>query len=513
MPITTFAAIDVGSNEISLKIFDISKKYGINEVDHVRHTIELGSETYKYGKISSSLVNELCDVLKGFTEKMKEYNVQDYIAYATSAIREASNSVLILDQIKLRSQIKVKIISNSEQRFLCCKAIALKESSFQKIIEKGTAIVDVSSGSMQITLFDKGSLICTQNIKLGSLRIREMLSDLENKTDDYHNLISEYINNDLKTFSDLLFKYYKIEHIIAVGEQLNEFMFYAEERLKMQAVPAKEFKRIFEKISKKSLESISTDLSISKEQASLVLPTAMIYNTIFTETNAQNIYFSDITLCDGIAADYAEKKEKIISGHDFVNDIVSAAKNIASRYHCNSKHTENVEYLSLSIYDGIRKLHGLGKRERLLLQIAVILHSCGEYINMNSVQENSYNIVMSTEIIGLSHHEREIVANLVRYNTQTFPRYTHLIAGLDKDTYIKISKLLAILQIANAMDKSHKQKFSAITLSLKQTVLTITTDTLEDITLESGLFEKKATFFEEVYGIKPLIKQKRSKSL
>ena len=62
----------------------------------------------------------------------------------------------------------------------------------------------------------------------------------------------------------------------------------------------------------------------------------------------------------------------------------------------------------------------MGSRERLLLQIAVIIHSCGKFISVRNANECAYNIIMSTEIIGLSHLEREIVANVVRYNIRDF---------------------------------------------------------------------------------------------
>ena len=70
-------------------------------------------------------------------------------------------------------------------------------------------------------------------------------------------------------------------------------------------------------------------------------------------------------------------------------------------------------------------------------------------------------------------------------------------------------KLTAILRIGNAMDRSHKQKFKNLKTAFKNQKLIITTETLEDITLERGLFEQKADFFEEVYGIRPVLKQKR----
>lgn len=509
MAFTTFAAIDVGSNELSLKIYQISKKNGIQELDHVRHAIELGSDSYKYQKIRYELVNEMCEVLIQFSMKMKEYGVTDYSAYATSAIREASNSILILDQMKLRSGIQVNILSNSEQRFLCYKAIALNVNAFQKIIQKDTAIVDVGSGSIQISLFQNGCLRQTQNIKLGSLRIRELLRSMETKTDNFRKLISEYIDNEMITFSELFLRDKKIEQVIATGDQLNLFMHIMGKNPGNAPVHTKELDVFFDALLKHPLEELIKQVSFPKEQVSLLIPTAMIFHKIFEQTNAKQIYFSDVTLCDGIAAEFAERKFKIHSEHDFTNDILCSAKHIAKRYHCNQAHYENVSYLALSLFDSIRKLHGLGKRERLLLEIAIILHNCGDFIDLTHSRENSYNIIMSTEIIGLSHSEREMVAEIVHYSPETFPRFSKSMDITEQNAYIKLSKLFAIFVIANAMDKSHTQKFTDVKISLKQNILTITTNTVDDITLEYGLFEEKAVFFEEVYGIKPCIKQKR----
>ena len=80
--------------------------------------IALGSDTFSEGKISYDLVDEMCRVLEKFTETMKMYRVKDYRAYATTAMREAKNSRIILDQIRVRTGLEVHIISNSEQRFI-----------------------------------------------------------------------------------------------------------------------------------------------------------------------------------------------------------------------------------------------------------------------------------------------------------------------------------------------------------------------------------------------------------
>ena len=118
---------------------------------------------------------------------------------------------------------------------------------------------------------------------------------------------------------------------------------------------------------------------------------------------------------------------------------------------------------------------------------------------------------MATEIIGLSRKEREIIAYIVKFNTTEFPYYEELSreTDLDRSEYLTVAKLAAILRVANACDRSHKQKFENVKVSLKDKELIIQVDTSEDITLERGLFTEKAAFFEEVFSIRTSIHQKK----
>jgi exopolyphosphatase/guanosine-5'-triphosphate,3'-diphosphate pyrophosphatase len=91
-----------------------------------------------------------------------------------------------------------------------------------------------------------------------------------------------------------------------------------------------------------------------------------------------------------------------------------------------------------------------------------------------------------------------------------FPYYDAMRSNIGDCDYMKIAKLVAILRIANAMDRSHKQKASDYDMVVKNKQLVITIDTLSDLALERGLFGDKADFFQQVYGIRPVLKQKRS---
>ena len=115
MAVRMFAAIEIGSFALELGIYEISEKTGIRCVDHIRHVIALGSDTFSEGKISYGLADEMCSVLEDFTGIMKTYRVREYRAYGTTAMREAKNSQIILDQIRVRSAIQSSVLSAIRQ--------------------------------------------------------------------------------------------------------------------------------------------------------------------------------------------------------------------------------------------------------------------------------------------------------------------------------------------------------------------------------------------------------------
>lgn len=513
MAYRTFAAIDVGSFELELGIYEISAKNGIREIDHLRHVIVLGEDTYNNGKISYGLVNEMCQVLEKFTEVMKAYKVEACRAVATSAMREAKNRQIILEQIRVRTGIQVEIISNSEQRFLIYKAIAAIGDEFGKIIQKGTAIVDLGFGSLQVSLFDKDSLVTTQNLRLGALRIREMIGHLQTNTEIAGSVMEEIVDNELHTFKKMYLKDRDTKNLIAIGESV----LYMSKRLisgdgmGSRHISREEYLEFSKKLMAMSVEQIEEYFEISTEYASVLLPSVIIYKRLLEITGAEMVWIPGVRLCDGVAAEYGEKTKQFKFKHDFNEDILVTSRNMAKRYRCHTSHTMAMEKLVLQIFDSMRKYHGLGSRQRLLLQISAILHACGKYISMRSPSDCAYNIIMATEIIGLSHLEREIIANVVQYNIATF-HYSQVQTSdenFKNEDIIIIAKLTAILRLANSLDRSHKQKLMDSKIVVKDGELVITTGYDGDLTLEQFSFKQKAEFFEEIFGIRPVFKQRK----
>lgn len=514
MSVKTFASIDVGSFETSMKIFEFSGKNHMREVECLRQSIDLGSDTYANGKISNEKMEELCRVLKEYAAVMKAYKVEGYQAYGTSAIRETENTVIIQDKIAQRTGIRVETLSNSEQRFLDYKSIAAKSETFRRILEEKTAIVDIGGGSIQLSLFDNDVLVSTNNIRLGVLRLQEMLNHLNAKSSQVETFIEELAAAQLATYKKLYLKDREIKNIIVVDDYLS---FWAAKQARgdenKTLLDMEQLQNLIDGLRGRNLSQSALAMDMSEEKIPLLFVSAVLTRRIAVLMGATCIWAPGVTLCDGIAYEYAEKNKMFKDEHDFEKDIIACAMNISKRYMGSRKRAETLEKITGTIFDNMKKIHGLGKRERLYLELAAILHDCGKYISLTEIGETSYNIIISTEIIGLSHREREIVASIVRFNHSPFHYYSSLKgreSTLDRDSYLVVAKLTAILRLASSLDRSHKQKMKEVKALLRDNELILTVNTLEDIMLERGAFDSCAEFFTEVFSVKPVLKQKKS---
>lgn len=508
MAIQTFGAIYIGSYEVSLKIFELSAKKKIHEIDNIRTRVDLGKDVYQKGSIGYEKVDVLCDTLCEFSRIMKGYRVDDYEVYASAVFRDAKNELFVVHQIKLRTGFEVKVISNSEYRFIGYQSVAGREQ-FEKMIQTSAAVVDIGGSGLQITLFKNGEILTTQHLEIGTVRLRELFSDRGHSFLLYERQIEEYIGKKLEVFR-ALYVAENIENIIIMSDYCVELISKLE---KNQAgnhiVAAEKFAKYIEKLQKKSVEEICAELNLSNEKDPLIVPSIIMFKALVVSLCANTVWVPGVNINDGIAYDFAQKNDLVKAYHDFDKDIITAAHNLSMHFNSYSPHIDALTSLSKNIFDTMKKIHGMGKRERLLLEVAVILHDCGKYVSLANSAKSAYEIIMASEIIGLTHNERQIVALTVYYNTVQLESYEDLLGDLDQESYLVVAKLSAILRVANALDQSHKQKFKDIRIDLKGKNLVITVSALEDISLEQALFEAKTSYFENVFSMKPVLKEKR----
>ncbi len=512
MAVKLFASILIGSTETEMKLFEISSRKGFHLIDCLSCRIDLGNDAYERGTLSTAKVERLVETLIEYRTIMEEYHVDSYRMVGTSALREIRSSLITKDYIERKTGLNLTVLSNSEQRFLDYKSIASQTQSFESVIKKGTAIVNIGGSSLQISVFDKDKLITTQNIRIGKITTRSRFYPLARNNEHFEKLLQELLAHEIAGFGKLYQKDRQISTLIATNKELQLLFRALYPSRDSLIITKKELLEAYNRTVHMNPEEIAKTCSMAPEFSLFVVPSVIICLYLLEHFESDSVWVPEISIGDGLAYEYAVENKAIKSAHAFDEDIIAASRNIAKRYKSNQAHVRNVEELSLTIFDKTKKIHMLGTRERLLLQISAILHNCGKYISLTDVSDCAYNILMATEIIGLSHAERQIVANVVRFNTASFHYYEDLakVSSVSREEFIVIAKLTAILRAANALDRSHHQRIKEINVSIRGNELILTVKSNEDLTLERGTLEEKDSLFEEVFNLTPVLHQVRS---
>ncbi|MCR5272196.1 MAG: HD domain-containing protein [Lachnospiraceae bacterium] len=508
MKATVFGAIYIGSYEVSLKIFTITRNGGIKQVDHVRTRLEIGRDVYAIHYIESDMLDMLTNTLKDFKQILEGYKVDAYRAIAGSIFLDIKNREFILDQINIRCGIKVEVLSNSERRFISFQSVVTRDE-FEQFKNENVALVDIGGDSLQVTLFSDGKLLTTEHLTIGTIKLLERLSVLDISVEKLEKQMEELIAKEFYTFKRHYLSDCKIDTIVFMGEYASAFIKKIDKKKDGMTIPSDRFLKVLNKFYLKNVDQIFEELELYNDHDMLVIPYIVLYRSITEVFDTEKIWVPGTNISEGIAYDYALGRKMIKSLHNMNADIISAAEYLAGRYNAYTEHTLRLRETTELLFDTLKKYHGLNSRAKLLLEVAAILHDVGKYISIANGPECAYDIIINSEIIGLSHIEREIVADVVLFNTRPMADYEDVADRLMRDDYITVAKLASLLRVSNALDRSHRQKMKKVKVQIKEKNLILTIETDEDMTLEKTLFNSRVDLFENTFGLKPVLNEKR----
>lgn len=500
------AVINIESNDITLIVGQMAKGQ-IHILETLTYPLSIGRDTFNTGKISFEKADKACAIIKNFLQVSLEFGVSAVKVVATSAIREASNKEYVLDQIRLKTGVSVDVIDNHEEKFYIYK---LMYSMLDKELKSSAMMVHIGSGNLGISILEKEKIPYIQNISIGSMRLSELFENIQDYSREFHLVVEEY----LESFTDSIEKFIpeNIQNFIATGSDISVIgdLCDAEKNGQIIYITKESFYKLFDEVKHKSINRIIDDYKITLDQAELLLPAMCMYSNLFSFTQAEFIISPIVSLADAFLAELLIPASFSELNKEFYKSTILSAKFFAKKFQCSEAHYSKAENFALKIFDKIKKIHGLGVRERLLLQTAAILHDIGKFINIKSHYRHSFNIILGLDIIGLSLRDTEIIANIALYHSRFVPNLEHPnYKNLSFEDRVTVSKLTAILRIADSLDRSHEQKFSEIDVKLNEDELLITIQTDRNIELEQWSFCDKGAFFEEVFGIKATLKQKR----
>ena len=294
-----YAAIDIGSNAVRLLIKSIDREAvqekKFKKVMMLRVPLRLGFDVFSIGELSEKKADKLRRLMKAFRQLMKIYDVDDYRACATSAMRDARNGRTIIKKIEKDTGIRIEIIDGQEEaRMIYNNHIECMEDRLGNYM-----YVDVGGGSTEINLLTNGELVWSVSYNIGTVR---MLS----------NAVKEGTWQQMEEELMKVTEGVAAINIIGSGGNINKLFRLADKKdKKLQRLPVSSLQTVYDVLKPLTPEERVEAFSLKQGRADVIVPAAEIFLKIAEVVHAEYIYVPVIGLSDGIIDNlYAKSLEK-----------------------------------------------------------------------------------------------------------------------------------------------------------------------------------------------------------
>ena len=503
------AVIDIGTSAIRMVIAELGPKDEIRHLENLQKSVRFGKEVFTTGRLSGAAVREAVAILKNFKLVIESYGIKKIQAIATSAVREAANRDNFVDQVFVRTGIDIEVIEGPEENRLELLAVEHALSGQMDLQPKNCLIVEVGSGSTEMIILNHGNVEITRTLSLGSIRLPEQV--VAGKTDPsvMQRVLKRNIH-EVVLYAAREYNFEQVDTFIAIGGDMRFTAQHLGEKNedRFAIIEKKNFSAFIQRIGKMTTEDVSSEYGLSYADAETLYPSLLVYANFLAETKVETIVVPRISIRDGLLIELSQ----LFSGYkrtDVSKQVLNSARHLAAKYQYDKNHAACVASLAVKLFDLLSQDHGMGTRERMLLEVSAVLHDIGVFVSPAAHHKHSSYLVEAAEIFGLRQLDKAIVAAVVRYHRRSVPRTTHVpYMSLPKADRAVVSKLAAILRVADALDRSHQQKIRHISLERADDSYTIwVSDEIGDIALERSGLQEKGGLFSEVFGAPITLKQ------
>jgi exopolyphosphatase/guanosine-5'-triphosphate,3'-diphosphate pyrophosphatase len=494
------AAIDVGSNAIRMLVSRLDNDGKLETLENLRLPVRLGQDAFTSRQFSEPTMQMAVDAFIRFRQVADLFEVHQMRSVATSAMRESINSYLLIDRIHRETGFSVEIITGEEEAHLVHLAVRHVVDLRNKI----ALLIDIGGGSVEVVLSDGENIIFSQSFDMGTVRLLSKLDGQNEQRLPLSSLLREYAATAHR-YIDREIGDYKIQICAGTGGNLEE-MGKLRKRLfnksRSDMITTEDMLHLIELLEAMSVEERIQKLGLNPDRADVLLPAVIVLEMISREAGIKEVLIPGVGLKDGVMLEMAP----LALGPRLPRrvQVMASVEQMGRKYAYDAEHAANTSRLAARIFDQSLSLHHLTENERLLLEAAAMLHDIGHFINTIDHDQHGYYLLMHHPLIGLTSSEQEIVANLVYYHRKQIPAAAdENIAALPQKDRVIITKLCAILRLADALDTSHLGRIQDVILEHDQGdhwQLNLVTES--EAMLERWGFSKRKSLFQDVYGVK-----------
>jgi len=505
----TVGIIEIGSTGVRLLIANVFDDGSYEILESAGKQAALGRDAFTTRVISREATNQCIAILRGFREILKAYGLEPSATHlvATSALREASNRDAFVDRVAMRTGFRIEVIEDIEESHYLYLAVqhALGDDA-RYFARSNTLMMEVGGGTTELMLLRKGRIVSAHSLRLGTVRLEEQVKAAAGSAMYLMRIISDNVRTVCANLEEEL-PLAKVRNFIVLGAdaRFTAKIIGKHGRSQYRVIPKAEFLEFVDHVQALSVDELAGHYHLSYDEAEAVVPGLIITSLFLERTSAEELIVPGVSIREGVLLALAGgKKEEIAK--ELHHQVMASTLMLGRRFHFDEKHALWVTNTALFMFDRLQETHGMNSRDRLLLEVAGMLHDVGTFIRPNSHHKHSEYIVKNSEIFGLQRDELTIIANIVRYHRKAGPIPAHInYVSLVHEDRVLVLKLCALLRVADALDKSHTQRLKLVDIHSKGENLVLQTDAEYDLSLERMSLRAKGDIFEDVFGQKVVI--------
>jgi exopolyphosphatase/guanosine-5'-triphosphate,3'-diphosphate pyrophosphatase len=501
----TFAAIDVGSNSVRLKIAKVDR--GRLETLHEdREVTRLGESVFADGTLDPQAMAHTLRVLRRFHRATQTHAADKVRVVATSALRDARNSRAFLDWVRTATGWKVQVISGLEEGRL----IHLGVLANARIASAKALLIDLGGGSCELTLSDKSHIADMVSLPIGAVRLTQTFLHHDPPWRIELQQMRAVIQREVSRIKKRIIDAHVQVTIATSGTPAALSSLYAAklrgyDESKPQTVPQTAVSSQLKKLCKRSLAERRELPGIGPRRAEIIIAGTMVFSELMILCHLHSFRYLPLGLRDGLLAQMMADYNASSAMHERVeSERHEALITTAKHYGADLPFAQRIRDMALHLFRKLQPVHQLPPQYADWLEAAAMLHEVGAYINRSGRRRHTYYVIANSEIFGFTPFERRIIAAVARYVGKSLPtpsdRVMRILPGVEQ---IHIAKAVALLRLARALDQGRRGAVEEVKVRIHQdgrVRLILTPQPGEGIELELWAVEQERAYFENVFG-------------
>ncbi|MHB8215291.1 MAG: Ppx/GppA phosphatase family protein [Candidatus Sulfotelmatobacter sp.] len=497
----TFAAVDIGSNSVRLKIARLTHGR-LRAIHEDREVTRLGEGVFRSGFLTPESMAETVKVLRRFHRATQQVVTVPVRVVGTSALRDARNSQAFLEWVRSATGWQIEIISGLEE----ARLIHLGLVSNLRVDSAPALMMDLGGGSCELTVSGRGQIRDTVSLPLGAVRLTDEFLRHDPPRKGELKRLQGFVAREVSRVSARIVAA-RVKNVIATSGTAAALAATAShlrggnQRL---AVSGAEMTRIAKRLARLPVDERRKIQGIGLRRAEIIVAGAVVYHELLERCHLKGFRYSPLGLRDGLLAQMAAEYDRSTrSGKQIESERWESITRAVAHYRVDMKHALDVRDSAMFLFSALRSVHGLAPEFREWLSAAAMLYEVGDYLNRNGHHRHTYYIISNSEILGYTPQQRRIIAAIARYLGKSRPAMEEApMKAIDPADRAGVQKAILLLRLARALNLGRSRAVDKVRVSHRagEVKLTLVPRRRMGVDLELWAIEKDAAYFREVFG-------------